>query len=108
MTKSIIVTLPHDLGAEKARQRIATQLEQLREAYIDKLAESEIAWSGDHADLRVVAMGQTATGQLDIAPDSVRIEVQLPWILAALSGRIEGLLKESGKDMLQIGHMPKK
>jgi hypothetical protein len=43
--------------------------------------------------LRVVAFGQTATAQLYVMSDAVRIEVQLPWILAALTGKIQGVLK---------------
>jgi hypothetical protein len=40
--------------------------------------------------------------------DAVRIEVQLPWILAALTGKIQGVLKSSAEESLRIGHAPPK
>lgn len=106
MSKSIVVTLPHNLGAEAAKTRIAERIDLLRRDYVDKLAYSEINWTGDRADLRVVAFGQTTTAQLDVMADALRIEVQLPWILAALSGKIQGVLTSNAQDSLKIGHTP--
>ena len=81
MSNSIVITVPHRLGVEEAKRRIAEQLEHLRRDYIDKLAYSEVNWDADTADLRVVALGQTVTGKICVMSDSLRIEVQLPWIL---------------------------
>jgi len=103
-----IVTLPHRLGAEEAKRRIAGGIELLRRDYIDKLAYSEANWNGDTANLRVVAFGQTATAQLYVMNDALRIEVQLPWILAALTGKIRGVLKTNAEESLRIGHTPPK
>jgi hypothetical protein len=108
MSKSIVVTMPHDLGAEVAKKRVAERIELLRHDYIDKLAYSEVNWTGNRANLRVVAFGQTATAQLDVQSDSLRIEVQLPWILAALSNKIQDVLTNNAKDSLRIGHTPPK
>ena len=79
MSNSIVITVPHRLGVEEAKRRIAEQLEHLRRDYIDKLAYSEVNWDADTADLRVVALGQTVTGKICVMSDSLRIEVQLPW-----------------------------
>jgi hypothetical protein len=108
MSNSIVITLPHRLGAEEAKRRITGGIELLRREYIDKLAYSEVNWNGDTANLRVVAFGQTATAQLYVMNDAVRIEVQLPWILAALTGKIQGVLKSSAEESLLIGHTPPK
>jgi putative polyhydroxyalkanoate system protein len=108
MSNSIVVTAPHHLGAEEAKRRIAEQLEHLRRDYILKLAYSEVNWNGTTADLRVVAFGQTVTGKIYVMPDSLRIEVQLPWILAALTGKIQGVLKSNAEESLRIGHSPPK
>ena len=80
MSNSIVITLPHRLGAEEAKRRIAGGIELLRRNYLDKLAYSEANWNGDTANLRVVAFGQTATAQVYVMNDALRIEVQLPWI----------------------------
>jgi hypothetical protein len=108
MQKSIVVTVPHELGAEVARKRVAEGVEQLRSAYIEKLAHSEITWTGDRADLKVVALGQTTTARIDVMNDSLRIEVFLPWLVAALAGRVQAVLTASAESALRIEHKPPK
>lgn len=108
MSKSIIITLPHDLGTQEAKRRIAAGLDRLRQDYVDKLAHSEAVWSGDRADLRIVALGQTVNAELEVMAETVRIEVHLPWLLAALGTKIQGILTANAKDSLRIGHEPKK
>ena len=108
MSNSIVITLPHRLGAEEAKKRISGGIELLRRDYIDKLAHSEVNWNGDTANLRVVAFGQTATAQICVMSDALRIEVQLPGILAALTGKIQGVLQSSAEESLRIGHTPPK
>jgi hypothetical protein len=108
MSNSIVITLPHRLGAEEAKRRIAGGIEILRRDYIDKLAHSEANWNGDTANVRVVAFGQTATAQLYVMNDALRIEVQLPWILATLTAKIQNVLKTNAEESLRIGHTPPK
>jgi hypothetical protein len=55
-----------------------------------------------------VAFGQAITGKNYVMSDSLRMEVQLPWFLAALTGRIQSVLKSSAEDSLRIGHTPPK
>ena len=50
---------------------------------------------------------QTATAEIEVKPAEIRVEVHLPWLLAAMAGKIEGLLKSNGKDALKIAP-PKK
>src|SRR5437660_1057388 len=100
MSNSIVITVPHRLGAKEAKRRIVEQIELLRRSYIE-LAYSEANWNGDTANLRVVAFGQTATAQVDVLDDALRIEVQLPWILAALTGKIQGILKSNAEESLR-------
>ena len=108
MSNSIVITLPHRLGAEEAKRRIAGGIELLRRYYIDKLAYSEANWNGDTANLRVAAFGQTATAQLYVMNDALRIDVQLPSIVAAFTGKIRGVLKTNAEESLRIGHTPPK
>ncbi|HTV34500.1 MAG TPA: polyhydroxyalkanoic acid system family protein [Methylocella sp.] len=108
MANSIIITAPHKLGAQEAKRRIAEAIEKLRRDYIDKLASSEVVWNGDRADVRVVAFGQAVAGNITVFSDSLRIEVQLPWILAVLTGKIQNALKSHAEEALRIGHTPPK
>ena len=108
MSNSIVITVPHRLGAKEAKRRIVEQIELLRRNYIAKLAYSEANWNGDTAILRVVAFGQTPTAQVYVLDDALRIEVQLPWILGALAGKIQRILKSNTEESLRIGHTPPK
>ncbi|WP_374309594.1 polyhydroxyalkanoic acid system family protein [Methylocella sp.] len=108
MSKSIVIVVPHSLGVEAAKKRISERIEVLRGAYIDKLAYSEMNWTGNRADLRVVAFGQTITAQIDVEPEQLRIEAQLPWLLGTLADRIQGVLTHNARDSLRIGHTPPK
>jgi hypothetical protein len=108
MSNAIVITLPHNLGAQEAKRRIAERMEHLRRDYLDKLAYSEVNWKDDTADVRVVAFGQTVTARIFVTNDSLRIEVQLPWILAVLTGKIQGVLTSNAEESLRIGHTPPK
>ena len=81
MSNSIVITIPHRLGAEEAKRRIAEQLEHLRRDYIDKLAYSEVNWDADTADLRVVALGQTVTGKICVMSDPCVLKCNFPGFL---------------------------
>jgi len=103
MANTITVTVPHDLGVEKAKIRLAERLEKLRHDYVDKVAHSEVSWSGDVATIRVAAVGQQATAKMTVLADLVRIEVQLPWLLAAIAGKVQSFVTHNASDVLKIG-----
>ena len=48
--------------------------------------------------MRIAALGQSMTAQIDVMPDSVRIEAQLPWLLAALGEKAKGFLTNNAKN----------
>jgi hypothetical protein len=108
MDKSIVVTVPHDLGADAAKDRVAKGIERLRTDYLDKIARSEVSWSGNKADVRVSALGQTLTAQLDVQNDSLRIEVRLLGILSSLLNKTQDRLIDSVKSSLRIERAPPK
>ncbi len=103
MSKTITITLPHSLGPDVAQQRVAEKVELLRREYIEKIAHSEVVWTANKADIRVAAFGQVTTAQLEVSAESLRIDVQLPWLLATLAGRIQTSLTSSATDTLKLG-----
>lgn len=108
MPQSIVITVPHNLGVDGARKRIEERIEILRTQYVDKLGRSDINWTGDTANLRVEALGQSMTAQIEVMATAVRIEAQLPWLLAALGEKAKGFLTRNAKESLQIGYTPPK
>ena len=51
------------------------------------IAVQEQAWMGDNLQFRLSALGQVASGTIDVGDDHVRLEVTLPWLLAQLAER---------------------
>jgi hypothetical protein len=49
----------------------------------------------------VRALGQSASGSIDVAEDYVRLEVFLPWLLAKLVGTIQLLVRKEGALLLE-------
>ncbi len=103
MSRSIVMTFPHDLGVTEAKKRIGERFEVLKTQYVEKIGQAEMVWVADVAHLRVAALGQTATAEIDVKTAEVRVEVHLPWLLAAMAGKVEGLLKNNAKDALRLG-----
>jgi len=58
-------------------------------------------WAGDHLDFQASLLGQSTTGTVDVAEDHVRLEVQLPWVLAMLADKAKALVKRQGQLMLE-------
>lgn len=103
MAKPLIVTLPHSLGAAQAKQRISDGCERLRQQYASQVSRADIAWRGDQAQVKVVALGQTINARIDVHHDHLLIEVDLPWLLQKLAQPVERFLTRTGAETLRIG-----
>lgn len=105
MSRTIVLKSKHELGIAAVKQRLTDRFEALKLAYIDKVGSSEMTWMGDIAHVRVKALGQTVTAEVDVQEHDVTIDIHLPLIIAPFAGAIEALLK-SNADALQAD--PKK
>lgn len=107
MSNAITVTVPHTLGVDAAKARVAEQLTKMQRDYVDKVAHSEVTWDGDVATVRVSAVGQAATAQITVLKDLLRIDVQLPWLLAAISGKIQQFVTQNANEVLRLSQEAK-
>jgi len=64
------------------------------------LKVEEERWDGDRMIFRVRALGQAASGHLDVADDHVRLEVTLPWLLQRFAEVAQVAIKNRGKLLL--------
>ena len=101
MSKPLVVMIPHSLGKEEATCRLKTGMGRVHEQFGDKIARIEDTWTGDHMYFRVSVLGQGVTGGLDVAEDSVRLEVLLPWVLSIFAEKAKGLIQKQGTLMLE-------
>jgi flavin-dependent dehydrogenase len=108
MSKSIEIAVPHNLGIEEAKRRVAAEIEQLRNEYVNKFAHSDVVWTGDSANIRVVALAQEVKARIDVLADSVHVEIILPWLLARLAAPLQDKLAATAKNSLSLGYSPKK
>ena len=100
MERPIEVDLPHKLGREEARRRIAGNVHRLSDHIPGGAADVKSNWVGDQLDLDITAMGQTIAAQIDVQETKVRCRVMLPGMLALFAGPIEAALNRKGSDLL--------
>ena len=82
------VGLPHKLGAEEAKRRIAANLGGLA-GHLPANARVSSAWQGDRLSLDVGVLGQSIEAAIDVRETLVRITVLLPPALAFFGQAIE-------------------
>jgi len=100
MTQPIDVDLPHNLGKDEARRRIANNIHKLQE-HIPGGAQVQSGWAGDQLNLDVAAMGQSVTATIDVKDKSVHLKVLLPGMLGMFAGVIQGALQKKGGVLLE-------
>ena len=101
MSQPVVVSIPHKLGKEEATRRLQAGLGKARETFGGMLTQFEGDWAGNHADLRIGMLGQTANGTVDVEDDHVRLEVQLPWALALMAEKAKAMIQKQGQLMLE-------
>lgn len=104
MSKPVTVNIPHNLGKDEARRRLESGFGNVRKQLaggIGGMLNLEERWEGDRLHLSGGALGQKVTGRLDVLPESVRIELDLPEMLALVADRIAGTLKREGQKLLE-------
>ncbi|MBV9075850.1 MAG: polyhydroxyalkanoic acid system family protein [Methylobacteriaceae bacterium] len=101
MSKPLIIVIPHELGQTAARERLETGLARLKAAFQDKVSGVDERWTDNHLDLAIRALGQSISAGLDVGEKDVRIEVQLPWLLAAIADKARTYLEREGRLMLE-------
>lgn len=100
MNQPIEVDLPHKLGKDEARRRIANNIHKLQE-HIPGGAQVQSGWTGDQLNLDVAAMGQSVTAAIDVHETKVRLKVLLPPMLGMFAGLIQGALQKKGNVLLE-------
>lgn len=104
MAKTITMNIPHSLGKERARQRLAdgfTSLRQQMTGGLVNFVSFQEHWEGDQLHFEGGGLGQNIRGRLNVLDDAVQIEIDLPAILAAIAGRISSQLNTVTRTLLE-------
>ena len=100
MTQPIDVDLPHNLGKDEARRRIANNIHKL-EQHIPGGAQVQSMWNGDQLNLNVAAMGEAVTATIDVLENKVHLKVLLPGMLGMFGGLVQAALQRKGGVLLE-------
>src|SRR5579871_3315827 len=99
MSAPLVVSIPHRLGRDEAIRRIKGGLSRAA-ASVPVLSVDEERWEGDRMFFRVRAVGQAASGQIDVADDHVRLEVTLPLLLQRFAEVAQTAIRNRGNLLL--------
>ena len=100
MSQPIDVDLPHNLGKDEARRRIANNVHKLQE-HIPGGAQVQSGWSGDQLNLDIAAMGEAVNATIEVMDSKVHLKVLLPGMLGMFSGMIQAALQKKGSVLLE-------
>ncbi len=101
MSKPLLVSIPHRLGREEAVRRLKTGIAAARSRYSALLTIGDETWDGNRLTFQVSAVGQHASGCIDVGEDEVRLEVTLPWLLARLAEKVTPAIRKEGTLLLE-------
>ena len=99
MSAPLIVSIPHQLGREEAIRRLRGGLTRAASSF-PILKVDEERWANDRMIFRVRAMGQAASGHIDVEDDHVRLEVTLPWLLQRFAEAAKTVISQRGNLLL--------
>ena len=85
----------------EAIRRLKSGLAEVRAKYSQLFSVSEETWDGDRLQFRISALGQAVSGTIDVAEDSVRLEIFLPWLLAKVVETLQPLIRREGTLLLE-------
>ena len=101
MTAPLVVSIPHHLGRQEAVSRLKNGLGRARTDFGHLMTIEEETWTGDRVAFRLRALGQGASGVIDVEDDHLRLEVSLPWLLAKLSEKLVPAIRKEGTLLLE-------
>jgi Putative polyhydroxyalkanoic acid system protein (PHA_gran_rgn) len=101
MSAPFVISIPHRLGKDEAVRRLKAGLGSASSNYAHLFAVEEEIWTGEHLQFRIRALGQVASGSIDVADGYVTLQVFLPWLLAKIAAAIQPLVRKEGTLLLE-------
>ena len=101
MSEPLIVSIPHRLGQAEAVRRLKAGLAGANTHFAHLLTISEETWNDNCLTFRASALGQAASGLIDVREDHVVLTVQLPWLLAKFAQAASQMIRKQGTLLLE-------
>ena len=100
MSRTISISIPHQLGRSEARRRIEAGFAKLVDVVPGTGGTCTQHWDGDCLTFSVVAVGQTVGGVVNVFDATVTMDIQLPGFLGMLAGNFKDRLQKVGQRLL--------
>ncbi len=97
----VSVTVAHRHGKVEAVRRLREGLARTKGQLGPMVTMEQATWQGDTLLFRMRAIGQTASGRIEVLDDALRIEVNLPWLLAKAADRLLPFLRKETTKLLE-------
>ncbi|HZU89982.1 MAG TPA: polyhydroxyalkanoic acid system family protein [Stellaceae bacterium] len=101
MTEPLVISIPHRLGRSEAKRRLDDGIGRLRPELARYVNTLDIEWQGDRLNFRARALMQTISGRLDVFEETIRLEIDLPWLLRLLAPTITRQIRGRGRELLE-------
>jgi hypothetical protein len=104
MAQAITINIPHQLPRAEVKRRIQEEIARALPQLGPLVHVVKQEWTGDTLDFAGSAMGQVISGRVLVEDRQVRVEVALPWFLAAIARAVRQGIEQRGRHLL--GHSP--
>lgn len=101
MSAPFVVSIPHRLGRQEAARRLKGGFARAKSDFARFISIDDESWDGDRLSFRIRAMGQAASGTIEVADDHVHLQVTLPWLLSKVAERLAPTIQTEGRLMLE-------
>jgi hypothetical protein len=101
MTEPLVVSIPHRLGRDEAVRRIKSGFGGAKGHFAHLVTISEERWEESRLTFHASALGQTASGVIDVGETTVLVSVQLSWLLARFANAAAKMIGQQGTLMLE-------
>ena len=101
MSDPVSAIVPHRLGKAEAVRRLKDGFAQTKGQLGNLIAIEHETWEGDTLRFSMRALGQHASGTIEVLEDALRIEVSLPWLLAKAANRLIPVLQRQATLLLE-------
>lgn len=95
------LSIPHQLPKEEALSRIKNLLANLKEEKKDMISNLQEEWQEDQGRFSFKAMGFDLSGNIQVNPDSVEINSQLPMAVSLFKGKIASIIQDKAAELLK-------
>ena len=100
MSAPLVITISHTLGQAEAARRLKTGLDSVQRDFGQVFRLEAQQWDGDKLNFRISAIGQVASGTIEVLPTEVRLELTLPWLLRKVVDRVLPRIRQQATILL--------